>query len=106
MQLKNNCTNNIQVIARGEADWNFDCYEYNCDWLWENPPVTHKYKYLEIHNSIIQSIISRESLKLHAYNLLQICSYLIAIRLPTLYAQLTDFPAILDCILSTPQALI
>ena len=23
----------------------------NCDWLWENPPVTHKDKYLEIHNS-------------------------------------------------------
>ena len=21
-----------------------------CDWLWENPPVTHKYNYLEKHN--------------------------------------------------------
>ena len=29
-----------------------------CDWLWENPPLTHKDKYLEIHNSIIQSVIS------------------------------------------------
>ena len=29
-----------------------------CDWLWENPPVTHKDKYLEIRNSIIQSVIS------------------------------------------------
>ena len=54
-----------------------------CDWLWENPLVTHKDKYLEIRNSIIQSVISREGLKLHAYNLLQIYSYLIAIRLPT-----------------------
>ena len=55
----------------------------NCDCLWENPPLTHKDKYLEIRNSIIQSVISREGLKLHAYNLLQIYSYLIAIRLPT-----------------------
>ena len=54
-----------------------------CDWLWENPPLTHKDKYLEIRNSIIQSVISREGLKLHAYNSLQIYSYLIAIRLPT-----------------------
>ena len=49
---------------------------YICDWLWENPPVTHKNKYLEIRNSIIQSVISREGLKLHAYNSLQIYSYL------------------------------
>ena len=54
-----------------------------CDWLWENPPLTHKDKYLEIRNSIIQSVISREGLKLQAYNLLQIYSYLIAIRLST-----------------------
>ena len=54
-----------------------------CDWLWENPPLTHKDKYLEIRNSIIQSVISREGSKLHAYNSLQIYSYLIAIRLPT-----------------------
>ena len=37
---------------------------------------THKDKYLEIRNSIIQSVISREGLKLHAYNSLQIYSYL------------------------------
>ena len=54
-----------------------------CDWLWENPSLMHKDKYLEIPNSIIQSIISQEGLKMHAYNLLQIYSYLIAIRLPT-----------------------
>ena len=54
-----------------------------CDWLRENPPLTHKYKYLEISNSIIQSVISREGSKLHVYNSLQIYSYLIAIRLPT-----------------------
>ena len=53
-----------------------------CDWLWENPPLMHKDKYLEIRNSIIQSVISQEGLKLHAYNSLQIYSYLIAIRLP------------------------
>ena len=29
MQLKNNCTSNSQVIARGEAKCNFDWYEYN-----------------------------------------------------------------------------
>ena len=36
MQLKNNYMSNSRVIARGEAEWNFDCYEYNysaCDWL-------------------------------------------------------------------------
>ena len=54
-----------------------------CDWLWENLPLTHKDKYLEIRNSIIQSVICREGLKLHAYNSLQIYSYLIAIRLYT-----------------------
>ena len=47
------------------------------------PALTHKDKYLEIHNSIIQSAISQEGSKLHAYNSLQIYSYLIAIRLPT-----------------------
>ena len=55
----------------------------NCDSLWENLPLADKDKYLEICNSIIQSVISREGLKLHAYNSLQIYSYLIAIRLPT-----------------------
>ena len=29
---------------------------YTCDWLWENPPLTHKDKYSEIRNSIIQSV--------------------------------------------------
>ena len=29
MQLKNNCTSNSRVIPRGEAEYNFDCYEYN-----------------------------------------------------------------------------
>ena len=29
MQLKNNCTSNSRVLARGEAECNFDCYEYN-----------------------------------------------------------------------------
>ena len=56
---------------------------HKCDWLWENLPLTHKDEYLEIRNSIIQSVISREGSKLHAYNSLQIYSCLIAIRLPT-----------------------
>ena len=34
--------------------------DHNCDWLWENPPLTHKNKYLETCNSIIQSVISQE----------------------------------------------
>ena len=29
MQLKNNCMSNSRVIAQGEAECNFDCYEYN-----------------------------------------------------------------------------
>ena len=58
-----------------------------CDWLWENLPLMHKDKYLEIHNSITHSVISPEGLKPHAYYSLQIYSYLIAIRLPT--AQIT-----------------
>ena len=41
----------------------------NCDWLWENPPVTHKDNYLEEKcNVIIQSVISPEGLKLQACN--------------------------------------
>ena len=28
MQIKNNCTSNSRVIARGKAECNFDCYEY------------------------------------------------------------------------------
>ena len=54
-----------------------------CDWLWENLPLMHKDKYLEIRNLIIQSVLSREGLKLHAYNSLQINIFLIGIRLPT-----------------------
>ena len=40
-----------------------------CDWLWENPPVTQKDNFAEKCNSIIQSIISPEGLKLQACNL-------------------------------------
>ena len=29
VQLKNNCTSNSRIITRGEAEYNFDCYEYN-----------------------------------------------------------------------------
>ena len=31
--------------------------KYNCDWLWENLSVTDKNKNLEIHDSIIKSVI-------------------------------------------------
>ena len=40
---------------------------YICDWLWENPPLTHEDK---IRNSVIQSVLSQEGLKLQACNLL------------------------------------
>ena len=73
----------LSATAKNNTLTKLACYLHICDWLWENPPVTHKDKYLEIRNSIIQSVISREGLKLHAYNSLQIYSYLIAIRLPT-----------------------
>ena len=29
VQFGNNCTSNSRVIARGEAECNFDCYAYN-----------------------------------------------------------------------------
>ena len=31
-----------------------------CDWIWENPASTHKYKYLEIPNLMIWNIITQE----------------------------------------------
>ena len=49
-----------------------DSFAIICDWLWENLPLMHKHKYLEICNSIIQSVISQEGLKLHACKLLPI----------------------------------
>ena len=52
-----------------------------CDWLWENPPVTHKDDYLEKRNWIIQSVISPEGLKLQACNLQRSYSYSRSIRL-------------------------
>ena len=52
-----------------------------CDWLWENPPVTHKDNYLEKRNRIIQSVISPEGLKLQACNLQHSYSYSRSIRL-------------------------
>ena len=44
MQLKNNCTSNSQVIARGEAECNFDCYKYNYSL------IAHKYMRLSINH--------------------------------------------------------
>ena len=52
-----------------------------CDWIWENPPVTHKDNYLEKRNWIIQSVISPEGLKLQACNLQRSYSYSRSIRL-------------------------
>ena len=37
MQLKNNCMSNSRVIAQGEAECNFDRYEYNYSL------IAHKY---------------------------------------------------------------
>ena len=73
-----------------------------CDWRWDNLPLTHKDKYLEIRNSVIQSVISLEGLKLHAYNLLQICSYLIAKRLLTPHCTARCFSHHFRLFLSTP----
>ena len=47
-----------------------------CDWIWENPASTHKYKYLEIPNLIIWSIITQEGKQMLAWNLPRFCSYL------------------------------
>ena len=62
-----------------------------CDWFWENLPLMHIDKSLQLRNSIIQSVIPREGLKPHAYNLLQIYSYLIATRLPILQCTASCF---------------
>ena len=35
--IKNNCTSNSQIIARGEAECTFDCYKYNYSL------IAHKY---------------------------------------------------------------
>ena len=57
-----------------------------CNWLWINLPVIQEDKYLEIFNSIMQSVISWEGLKLQACNLSWIYGFLIlAIRLPTAF---------------------
>ena len=77
-----------------------------CDWLWENPTLMHKDKYLEIRSSVIQSVISLEGLKPHAYNLLQIYSHLIAKRLLTPHCRARCFPHHFRRFLSTPPALI
>ena len=50
----------------------FICF---CNQLWENSPLMHKDKYLEIRNSIIQSVISRGGLKLQACNFPQAHRY-------------------------------
>ena len=34
--------------------------EIKCDWIWEKPPSTHNYKYLEIPILVIWSSITRE----------------------------------------------
>ena len=51
-------------------------YSYNCDWIWENPASTHKYKYLEIPHLIIWSIITQEGKQMLAWNLPRFYSYL------------------------------
>ena len=42
------------MVTETSKTFNFwDRFVYNmiiCDWLWENPPVTHKDNYLEKHN--------------------------------------------------------
>ena len=40
----------LQCIAKSRIN----VVNYNCDQIWEKLPLTHKDKYLEIHNLIIQ----------------------------------------------------
>ena len=52
MQLKNNCTSNSRVIARGEAECNFDCYEYNDSLIarkYMQLPTNHKALPMTLH---------------------------------------------------------
>ena len=83
-----------------------------CLWLWAASYVTgygktHRLRTkINIYKYVIQSVISREGLKLHAYNLLQIYSYLIAIRLPTPQCTASCFFHHFRLVLSTPQTLI
>ena len=49
------------------------------DQLWENPPVTHN---LEIHNSIIQSVPSREGLAAGLHFVTNLKLFIVT-RLPT-----------------------
>ena len=67
------------------------------DWLTLGKPATYLQRIdIEKYRSIIQSVISREGLKLQTYNLLWIYSYLIAIGYPLHNSQLVEFPTILD----------
>ena len=52
------------------------------DHLWENPSIMHKDKYLEMHNSIIQSIISQEGLATGLHFVINLKIFIVT-RLPT-----------------------
>ena len=47
-----------------------------CDWIWDNLASTHNYKYLEISNLIIWSIITQKGKQMLAWNLPRFYSYL------------------------------
>ena len=56
-------------------DLNKLCIFCICDQIWEKPPLTHKDKYLDIHNLIIQWIISPECMELLTRNSPPLYSY-------------------------------
>ena len=39
-----------------------------CEWIWEKPPSTHNYKYLEIPFVIIWSVVSQEGKQMLVWN--------------------------------------
>ena len=56
----------------------------NCDLIWEKPPSTHNYKYLEIPIVIIWSVVSWEGKQMLAWNSPRFYSYLYSIYAPTI----------------------
>ena len=55
-----------------------------CDQIWDNPPSTHNYKYLEIPILIIWSIITLEGKLILKWNLPRFYSYSSSIYSPTI----------------------
>ena len=83
----------VQInVVRG-AGWSL-VIEYICDWIWKNLSVTHKDKYFEIGNSIIQSVLCiLRTLKAAG---LQFALNLYKSTHSTVCSYVAEIPAILD----------